>query len=293
MNRLGAEFLLLLTTLIWGGTFAVIKTAVSDISPSAFVLSRFVVALLIAVLLWPRSIRTIDRSLLVKGLVLGALFGSGFILQTIGLTMTTASTSAFITGSMVIFVPFVYWFVERRSIKLIHLITVAFAISGLWLFTRPDATGFHLGNVLTLISAVIWAGYIVCIDMWTKQVKDNKDKQHALVILQFVATVLLAGMGTVLLDEATSTTNWTMALIVGILYCAVLASVVTTWIQTRFQQYTHPVRAGVIFAMEPIFAAIIAWVALSESWTFEQGIGAAILLAAIVVPDFILARSES
>ena len=80
MNKIGAEGLLLLVTLIWGGTFAVIKVSVVDITPSAFVLSRFSIALVLSGILWFRSIQTINRRLLFRGLVLGVLFGSGFIL---------------------------------------------------------------------------------------------------------------------------------------------------------------------------------------------------------------------
>jgi drug/metabolite transporter (DMT)-like permease len=292
MTRFRAEGLLLLTTLIWGGTFVVIKDAVTQISPGAFVLSRFLVAGLIALLLWPRSLRAIDRRILTSGISLGVLFGAGFMLQTIGLTMTTASTSAFITGSMVVFIPFVYWFVERRRIRPLHLASAVTALLGLWLFTRPETAGVNVGDVLTLISAVLWAAYVVCLDVWTTEVADDRHKQHALVIMQFLTTIVIAVLFTLATDSRGLAIEWSPSLVIGVLYCAVLASVVTTWIQTRFQRFTHPVRAGVIFAMEPIFAAVIAWIVLTEEWTMGQFIGAAILLATIIVPDVILARQQ-
>jgi drug/metabolite transporter (DMT)-like permease len=61
--------------------------------------------------------------------------------------------------------------------------------------------------------------------------------------------------------------------------------VIPTFVQTRYQQYTHPVRAGVIYALEPLFASIIAWLLVEESFTARQLIGGGVLISAVVVPD--------
>ena len=71
-----------------------------------------------------------------------------------------------------------------------------------------------------------------------------------------------------------------------------LQALFTTWAQTRYQQFTHPVRAGIIFSMEPIFASLIAWAALSEEWSLRQGAGAVLLLGAIIIPDVLMARKN-
>lgn len=292
MTRHRAEGLMALVTLLWGGTFVIIKLALPSISPSAFVLVRFMLASLLAVVLWPGALKGWDRPLIMKGAVLGFLFGIGFVLQSIGLETTSASASAFITGTMVVFTPFAYRLIEGTKVKAIHWFSVAAVTLGLWLFTSPDLSGIRIGDVLTLISAMIWAFYVVYIDMWTKELHDEPHKQNALVIMQFLMTILLA-MGSIqLVDGGQIKIEWTSALILGLVYCGVFASVITTWIQTRFQRFTHPVRAAVIFALEPIFAAIIAWIVLEEAWSMRQATGAALLIAAIILPDLYLQRVE-
>jgi drug/metabolite transporter (DMT)-like permease len=87
--------------------------------------------------------------------------------------------------------------------------------------------------------------------------------------------------------------TWSSDLILSLLYCAVAASVVATWVQTRFQQFTDPVRAAVIYAVEPLAAAAIAWVMLHERLTPRELVGAAVLIAGIVVPDLIASRREA
>ena len=66
---------------------------------------------------------------------------------------------------------------------------------GLWLFTEPDVKGLNEGDLLTLIAALFWAGYVVYIDLWTKDLNEEPNKINALVTLQFVSTILIAGGG--------------------------------------------------------------------------------------------------
>lgn len=294
MTRLRAEGLLVLVTALWGGTFVVVKTSLDDVSPSAFVALRFSVALLVGLFLWFPAIREINRVLLWRGIGLGVLFGAGFILQTIGLQTTSPTTSAFITGTMVAFVPFAHRLFAGAPIRAQHLFTVAAVLVGLWVFTAPDTQGIVVGDVLTLVSSIIWAMYLSFIDTWTRDLEQRPRAQNALVLMQFAVTVVLSMITFVTFDvlqpSDTSSCTLSNSVVLAVLYTAVFASVITTWLQTRFQRYTHPVRAGVIFILEPLFAAVIAWIMIDEELTMRQMVGACVILVAIIVPDLLAAQ---
>ncbi len=293
MQRHHAEIALTAITVLWAGTFVVIKSALTEIDPSVFVALRFGLALLVGALIWRRSVTSIDRTTLRRGSILGLLFGGGFLLQTFGLTETSASTSAFITGTMVAFVPLVQRITHGTRLKGTHAASILMILGGLYLFTSPELQGIKLGDVQTLVSAMIWAVYVVCIDTWTTEVRDDTHKQNALVVLQFAGTVVLALASMALF---TFTGHGSMRLVasntvlMAILYCAIFASVIPTFVQTRFQQYTHPVRAGIIFAMEPLAASVIAVAIGAETLSMRQMLGGGVLIAAIVVPDIIAMR---
>ena len=85
MQRHQAEIALALITVLWAGTFVVIKTALLEIDPSVFVALRFGLALVIGLVIWRRSLSSIDRTTLRRGSMLGLIFGGGFLLQTFGL----------------------------------------------------------------------------------------------------------------------------------------------------------------------------------------------------------------
>jgi len=293
MQRHRAELALTLITVLWAGTFVVIKSALTEVDPSIFVALRFGLALLIGTFIWRRSVSSIDRTTLRRGSILGLLFGGGFQLQTFGLTETSASTSAFITGTMVAFVPLVQRITHGTRLRGTHAASIVMILLGLYLFTSPELLGIKFGDVQTVISAIIWAVYLVFIDTWTSDIRDDTHKQNALVVLQFAATVVLS-LGSILLFNLTGHGSIQVALsssvVLAIVYCGVFASVIPTFVQTRFQQYTHPVRAGIIFAMEPLAASVIAVAIGAETLSMRQMLGGGVLIAAIVVPDIIAMR---
>lgn len=293
MQRHHAEIALALITVLWAGTFVVIKTALVETDPSVFVALRFGIALAVGLVIWRRSLPSIDRTTLRRGSILGLIFGGGFLLQTFGLTETSASTSAFITGTMVAFVPLVQRILHGTRLRGTHAVSIVMILGGLYLFTSPELMGIRLGDVQTLVSATIWALYVVKIDDWTSDVRSDTQRQNALVVLQFAATVALA-LASMLVFSITGhgATHlvWSSNVITAILYCAIFASVIPTFVQTRFQQYTHPVRAGIIFAMEPLAASVIAVAIGAETLSLRQMLGGGLLIAAIVVPDIIAMR---
>jgi len=145
------------------------------------------------------------------------------------------------------------------------------------------------------VSSVLWAVYLTYIDVWTRELQEQPTALNALVVLQFIVTVILA-LVLVGVDVARGVSihpHFDMQFVIALLYCAVVASLIATFVQTRFQHYTHPVRAGVIYALEPLAAAAIAWVILDERFTASQTLGAIVLLGGTIVPDLMARRTES
>jgi len=287
VKQVNADALMLLTTILWGGTFVIVKSALVELPPSVFVLYRFLIALVVGLFVWRKSLRYATKTLVWRGFVLGAVFGTGFVLQTIGLVYTSVSSSAFITGTMVVFAPFVYWLVVRTRIRTLHLISVVVVLIGLWVFTEAEVNGFKLGDVLTLLGAIVWSVYLTYVDIWTKSEKENKHAMNFLVVMQFAVTVLLALIVLTFNQEPFYGYNITSGVVYGLIYCSVFAAVLTTWLQTRFQQYTHPVRAAVIFSVEPLVASVVAFLTIGEIWNQRQFFGALILIGVVVIPEII------
>ena len=103
--KLRAYLLMTLVVAVWGSTFVVIKGALADSTPAAFNLIRMTLAFGLLAIAYHRSWRTIRRTHIAAGALVGLCLAAGYQFQTIGLVRTTPSKSAFITGLVVVLVP--------------------------------------------------------------------------------------------------------------------------------------------------------------------------------------------
>lgn len=271
-------------TFIWGGTFLFTKIGLQYTSPALYVIIRYSIALTICLIVFRKNFKVLNRQTFISGIILGLFLGGGFLLQTLGLKYTTVSKSAFITGVSVVLTPIVFWFVEKRKISYWQISGVIIVTAGLWLFTQPDFYNINIGDFLTLLSTFFWAFYITYMDVFTKGKSDFKETS-LLVIFQFVAALPLALVYFLAFESSNIFLVFDKGLLYSLLYNAILASFFLTIIHTSVQRYTTPVKAALIFSLEPVIASYLAFLFLNEFMNAIEFIGAAILLFGILLSE--------
>jgi drug/metabolite transporter (DMT)-like permease len=275
-QRLKAEFLLVLATLIWGATFVVVKDALQFATPSAFLAVRFSLAGVLLFIFMARgrwSVAVVGR-----GTLLGIFLYAGYLFQTTGLLYTTPSKSAFITGFSVVVVPFLQ---AMQGAKL-HKSTIASAVMGLigiYLLVLPKGlAAVNRGDLMTLVAACSFAVHIVLVGDYTRRYSFRQ-----LVSIQILVVGLLALVSAPL--GMSFHITWTAGLIAAVLVTAVLATGFAFSVQNWAQQFTPPSHTALIFALEPVFAALTSWIVLAERLGGRLFIGAALILAGMVISE--------
>jgi drug/metabolite transporter (DMT)-like permease len=74
-------------------------------------------------------------------------------------------------------------------------------------------------------------------------------------------------------------------LVAGLLYLGVVASAAMFFLQAVAQRQVSANKSAVIYAMEPVFAALFAWAWLSETMTLRALLGAVIVVFAVVLGE--------
>jgi drug/metabolite transporter (DMT)-like permease len=273
-----ADKYLLAITVIWGSTFSVTKSILPNVSPAWLQGLRFLLASVIVGIYTRREIRATTRASFRAGAILGVLLGLGFALQTIGQVQTTASKAAFLTGTLVIFTPIVQLIVERKAPTLGNLIGILLVGVGMYFLTSPGGSELTGGDILIILCAVIYAIYIVYLDLYTKERFDPE-----IVFWQFLFCAVV-GFSTIPLLDATAN-HFTLPTVAGILYLCIFATVVALFIQTKYQRETTPTKAAIIYTMEPVFASTIAYFTLGESLTPVSIFGALLMIAGLLASE--------
>lgn len=300
MKKYTGEIALLFNTLIWGGTFALIKNAFNDISPLLFLGLRFGIAALIFLPFVYSSLKKTNKKTLIAGSILGLFYFAGFTAQSLGLNLTTATKSGFITGTFVVFIPILQLIIEQRKPKWFNILSVLLVLIGLILlsskgenaldFIKQLGSDFNLGDLLTLLCALLFAFQVVYVDVFTK-----KYDYLPMVFVQ----LLITGLGGFILSfifsiSSLETFKFTLntTVVTAILYTAIFASIIATVIQLKFQKFVSPTKAGIIFSIEPIFAAIFAYFLLSEKISNFGLVGCVLIFIGLIVSELFSIKDE-
>jgi len=287
------EAALLLMTLIWGATFVIVKRSLNDTSSMLFVAMRFSLAgiILFFILLYRKQ--KIVKEAIVPGIILGVVLFLSFATQTIGLKYTSATKSGFITGSCVIMIPVFQMIIEKKTPRKGVSIGAVFVFIGiLFLSSRGNSlpnllkevgANFNFGDGITLLCAVFCAIYIVFIDIIAP-----KHDFWMLLFAQIFVVAILSLIASLIFKFSSIEPlriNLTPYLIFGVLYTGILATLLTTAIQTKYQKFVSPAKAGIIYSFEPVFAAIYAYFLLSEKMSNFGLFGCALIFLGLIVSE--------
>jgi drug/metabolite transporter (DMT)-like permease len=291
------ELVLTGVTVLWGSTFIVTKDIVRGAPPMLYLVFRFGIAALILLAAYGKRIR--GRRLIVDGVVLGVLNSLGLVLQVIGQVFTTASKSAFITSLNTPLVPIVALLVYRTRPSKPQLVAVVLATVGLWLLTYPvGGARWNAGDLYTVGCAIFYAFTIVQIAR-----RAPRHDARPLTAIQIVTataifccalalaklcihTIPAASLPEFARLEARPLVVDTR-LVVEMLYMALFCTVATFGLQTWAMARMSATHAAIVFALEPVFATIMAigWEGSAE-WPGARGAtGAAIVMIAVVVSE--------
>jgi len=272
---------LLAMTAAWGSTFFLIKDLVTRMPVADLLAIRFAIASVALGFIAAHRIH-LSRPVVIYGVLLGLLYGSAQILQTAGLSHTSASVSGFVTGLYVVATPLLTAIILRRRIPPLTWVAAVLATLGLGVLAlRGFSIGY--GELLTLISAVIYAGHIVALGRFS-----SPETTLSLSLVQLSMITLLTAVAALWPTAGSapgiqlpgSLHDWLV-----VLYLALIASALTMVLQTWAQAHIEPSRAAVIMAMEPVWAAAFAVALGGESITARMIIGGLAIVSAMYLVE--------
>ncbi len=277
----GADAMLVVLTVLWGSTFYVSQVIMNDISPILLTTIRFSLAALLCLIgCRSFSIRTIPFR---WAIILGALFSVAISLQNISLNLLPAGRGAFIAYSYAIFIPPLQLLLLKRKIEKSSAIGIVCAIIGVAFLSLDLSSGalqISWGEIAMILSSLIFPFYIIYLD------KLPQLKNFWLFMFWVFATVAVINIPFIFLFE-TPRFSLSSRGIIALAYLVSLGSTVSLSIQVRFQNRTSPVRATTIYALEPVFAALIAFMLGAQVMSSREILGGALVVGGVVIMELI------
>lgn len=270
-----APWALLGVAISWGIAFVVMKDSLARQNVNSFLLTRFVVAVVVMIAIRPSVVKLLNKDLILRGSIAGVFLGAGYILQTLGLDLTSIAVTGFITGLYVVTTPLIALLIFGEKLSKITWGCVGLATMGLALLSL-NGWSMGLGEFLVLLSAFAYGAHIIALSKWSS----GRDA-YAMTVVQLFVAGIMSGIATFFeggYQLPPDSGVWGSVIFTAV-FCTAIAFIVQTWAQAHINH----TKVAIILTMEIVFAALFAVIFSGEVLTPRIALGGLLVMVAMYV----------
>ncbi|MCX8181897.1 MAG: DMT family transporter [Candidatus Methanomethyliaceae archaeon] len=262
--KAGATAGLLLSTIIWGVSFPVVKAALGEMDPFLFVFLRFGIASLVVLcysIIFKKDLRKLFRSRILW--VLGITNAIGFVMEFYGMTLTTASKASLLVNVNVVFMAIFAAHLLNEKMTARTIAGILLGLIGVALITTEGdisrlSGGSVLGDLIVFLGGIVWAYSNIY----------NKRAATELGMSPMEVTESMTLISTLGLMPFLSLSTWTFNIsplaISSIIYLAIVCTIFGFYLFYRALRELTVVNTGIILLFEIVVAVVIANIFLGE-----------------------------
>lgn len=285
-NKLRGSLSLSVAVLIWGSAFIAQSVGMEKIGPFTFQTFRNLLAIVFLIpMAWIFDVGKCSRKqsfdkwknprLWKAGLICGIALFCAASFQQVGLVYTDAGKAGFITAMYIVVVPLLGFFCKRKPPRT-ALISVALAVTGLYLLSAVGVSRINKGDILLVGCAIGYAFQILSVDLLGQEL-DGIRLNCVQVMVTFVLSALCMF----------ATETFRMADVLSslgpIAYAGILSTGIAFSLQIIGQKDLEPTPAAIIMSMESVVAVICGALILKETMTAWELGGCALMFIAVIL----------
>ena len=283
-KKMQADLMLIVVTLCWGVSYYLMDISLADMDPFTLNAHRFLGAFFIAAALTWKKVKNVNKITLKYSVLVGISLVFVYIGATFGVKYTSLSNSGFLCAMTVVFTPLISRVVLKEKQDRKVLVSVLMCFIGIAFLTLKDDFSINMGNLKGDLLCLMCAfAYAIDLLLTEKAVSHKEVNAYQMGVFQLGVTGVCNFVLALIFEQPhfpTTTTVWGAVLFLAI-FCTGVAFVV----QPIAQQYTTAAHTGVIYALEPVFAAIVAVVFAHEFLSPKSYFGAFLMVASVMVME--------
>ncbi len=275
-QALRADFLMLITAMIWGTAFVAQRIGMDNIGPFLFTGLRFALgalALLPLVIYQGRTAARhepfLQRGLILGGLSMGLALTLAINLQQVGLLFTSVTNSGFITGLYVIVVPLLGLAIGHKT-GLGTWLGAFLAVAGMALLSIGEDFTVASGDWIQLAGAFVWGVHVLLVSFFV-----SRHDAIRLAFLQFATCAVVSLLLALIFEDINPASIWLAG--PALIYGGLFAVAVGYTLQVVAQKHAIASHAAIILSLEAVFAAIAGALFLEESLTLRGYMGCVLM----------------
>lgn len=275
-----ADMMLLMVTIFWGSSYLLTFYGLEELEGFNLNALRFLIAFFAAVPLAYKKLVPVNINSLKYSALLGVILTLIYLGVTLGVTYTSLTNVGFLCALTVVVTPTIAFFFKGQKVGKRLIVSILLALAGIALMTLNEKFHPALGDIFCIGSSVAYSVHLLITETAVQKEEVNA-LQLGIFQLGFAgAFQLLLSLFFETPKLPSSLKVWSSVLILAIL-CTGLAFIV----QTIAQQYTSASHVGVIFSLEPVFAALVAYFVAGEVLKPKAYVGSALLLLGLLIME--------
>ncbi len=267
---------LILTTFFWGGSFLFNKLGLREVPPIHFVFIRFALASLIMLAFCTTRLKGMTPDIFRRGAIVGVALGMTNLTFVFGVSGTSISRAGILNNMFVLFIPLICSLLWRDRVGRVNVVGILLAVCGIGLLASGGA-GFNRGDFISTVCAGFIAVHIISVSKVLRN-----DDVYLVSLVQFMTVMLMSGIAVLATDAPSYTIGPTSAF--SLVYCAIFPTVLCFTLQNRYQRYTTPTRAGLIYTLDPVWCLLAGFIFLGERLEMREWIGCGLIFIAVLTP---------
>lgn len=275
-----ADLMLVMITLFWGASYFLMDVALTDLQPLNLNAFRFLVAFAVLGIVFRKNMRRLNGATAKYGVAVGLSLVMVYIGATYGVKYTSISNAGFICALSTVTTPIIDGIFNHKSPGKKLGIALFLCTVGMALLTLGETFRPALGDVICLLCAVFYGVDLVITEHAVAQPEVDPIGLGVFQLSVTGTVMLILSCFLEMPHLPRSESVWGAALFLSI-FCTGICFVV----QTVEQQYTSASRAGLIFALEPVFSAVVAYVFADERMGVRGYIGALLMFLSLVLME--------
>jgi len=272
--------MLLVVVLFWGISYLLIDVSLTELETFNLNAFRFLMAFFIAAIAGAAHLKNVNTLTLRYAALLGFVLMLVYMGATYGVMYTSLSNAGFLCALTVVLTPILCFIIKKEKPQKKLAVSVLLSFVGIALLSLNSQFRPALGDIFCFGCALAYSFHLLIIE---KAVRCEKVDAFQLGVFQlgfagFYQLIVSFLIETPHLPQSPKV--WAAALVLAV-FCTGLAFIV----QTLAQQYTSATHVGVIFSLEPVFAAVAAFFFAGEVLSPRAYVGAAMLLMGLFVME--------
>lgn len=272
------EALIVLQSIVYGFGDPISKIAFEVTPVYTMMTVRYSIAFAVCFLLFGKRIIETVKTVPAKAwLIPGCCIGLSYVLSNVGLSLTDATSAAFLRSLSVVITPVFAFLFFKNKFGWQHLLIQIMAIPGLYLLcVRGGLSGFGAGEILSLTAAALMAGALIFSKSYIEMVPPE-----SMTALMAGCSAILAFVGSLFFEgglhlESTTPMAWLI-----ILYLAVLCTFLGFLMQNMALTSIDSRKVSLIQCLYPVMTAVFSYIMLDEKLSFAGIIGALIIILCV------------